>query len=207
MPKIRGAREKRHQPFWDSLIRGTVGNFTFASGSNALAATNNLFQTASGGNISITNMEGAGAMPSDQTYRVLALRCGLYFRGCTGTSGGTTLTDHVMYHRAESQLFWELFIAQKSAFQAYTPYLPQGGGLFGDVGSDTTVYFVNGHPGHDSTMVLARSIAIPARQNFRVVNTIAALGAANFLTDVGNLTAGEVWIWYTMDGLHVRDIL
>jgi len=56
-------------------------------------------------------------------------------------------------------------------------------------------------------MVLARSIAIPARQNFRVVNTIVACGAANFLADVGNLTAGEIWIWMVMDGLHVRDIL
>jgi len=203
MPKIRGAREKRHQPFWDSLIRGTAGSYTFASGANALGATNNLFQTQSGGNLAITNMEGSGVFPSDQTYRILAMRVGLHFRGITG--GG--LTDHIMYHRAACQLFWELFVAQKSAFQAYTPYLPLGGGLFGDVGNDTTVYFNNGNPGMDATMVLARSIALPARQNFRVVNTIVACGAANFLTDIGSVTGGEIWIWYTVDGLHVRDIL
>ena len=98
-------------------------------------------------------------------------------------------------------------MAQKSSFQAPTPYLPAGGGLFGDVGNDTTVYFVNGNPGMDATMVLARSIAIPARQNFRVQNTIVALGATNFLTDVGNVTAGEIWVWFYIDGLHVRDIL
>jgi len=64
MPKIRGAREKRHQPMWDTLIRGTTGNFTIAGGAAALAATNNLFQVAGGGNLGITNMEGAGAFPS-----------------------------------------------------------------------------------------------------------------------------------------------
>jgi len=207
MPKIRGAREKRHQPYWDSLIRGTVGAYTIASGAAALAATNTLFQTAGGGVLVPTNMEGGGAFPSDQTYRILALRVGLHFRGIAGATGALTLNDHIMYHRATSQLFWELFIAQKSAFQAYTPYLPLGGGLHGDVGSDTTVYFNNGTPSQDATMVLARSVAIPARQNFRVVNSITACGAANFLTDVGNVTGGEIWIWMTIDGLHVRDIL
>ena len=204
MPKIRGSREKRHQPYWDSLVRGTPGAFVIAGNAAALAATNTLFQTAGGGVLVPTNMEGGGAFPSDQTYRILALRVGLYFRGCASVAG---LTDHIMYHRAVSQLFWELFIAQKSAFQAYTHYLPLGGGLHGDVGSDTTVYFNNGSPGQDSTMVLARSIAIPARQNFRVVNSIVACGAANFLTDMGLLTAGEVWVWMTLDGLHVRDVL
>jgi len=203
MPKIRGAREKRHQPYWDSLIRGTVGAFTISSGAAALAATNTLFQVAGGGVLVPTNMEGGGAFPSDQTYRILAMRVGLYFRGTAGVG----LTDHIMYHRAISQLFWELFIAQKSAFQAYTPYLPLGGGLHGDVGNDTTVYFNHGTPSQDATMVLARSIAIPARQNFRVVNSITPVGAANFLTNIGQLTAGEVWVWYVIDGLHVRDIL
>lgn len=204
MPKIRGAREKRHQPYWDSLVRGTPANFVFAGGAAALAATNTLFQVAGGGVLAPSNMEGGGSFPSDQTYRILALRVGLMFRGCASLLG---LTDHIMYHRAISQLFWELYVAQKSAFQAYTPYLPLGGGLHGDVGNDTTVYFNNGTPSQDSTAVLARSIAIPARQNFRVQNTIVALGATNLLNDIGLLTAGEVWVWFVVDGLHVRDIL
>lgn len=204
MPKIRGAREKRHQPYWDSLIRGTPAAFVIAGGAAALAATNILFQTPGAGALAPSNMEGQGQFPSDQTYRILALRVGLHFRGCASATG---LTDHIMYHRALCQLFWELFVAQKSAFQAYTAYLPVGGGLHGDVGNDTTVYFNNGTPSQDATAVLARSIAIPARQNFRVQNTIVACGAANFLADVAALTAGEVWVWLTLDGLHVRDIL
>lgn len=49
-------------------------------------------------------------------------------------------------------------------------------------------------------MKLARSVALPARQNFRVQNTIAALGGINFPNEVAGLTAGEVWIWFTVDG-------
>jgi hypothetical protein len=204
MAKIRGAREKRHQPVWDTLIRGTPGNFIFAGGAAALAAQMNLFTVGSGGAMVPTNFDGAGAFPSDQTYRVLAIRVGLFFRGCASVGG---LTDHIMYHRAVSQLFWELFVAQKSLFQAYTAYLPAGGGLCGDVGNDTSVYYTNGSPTQAATMVLARSIALPARQNFRMVATIIALGVTNLLVDIGNLTAGEVWILCTLDGLHVRDIL
>lgn len=207
MPKIRGRREKRHQPFWDNLIRGSVGNFTIAGGQAALQATNNLFTAANQGNIALTNMQGGGQFPSDQTYRVLAMRVGLYFHHCAGTAGGIALTDHVMYHHAITQLFWDLTIQEKTYFQAYTHYLPLGGGLFGDVGSDTTVYFNNGVPSQEAIAKLARSIGIPSRQNFRVVNTISALGAFNFINDIAGLTAGECWIWFTVDGLQVRDIL
>jgi hypothetical protein len=207
MPKIVGRREKRHQPFWDVLIRGSVGNFTIAGGQAALQATNNLFTSATRGNIALTNMTGSGQFPSDQTFRVLALRVGLYFRGSVGTAGGIALTDHVMYHHAITQNFWDLQIEEKSYFQAFTHYMPLGGGLFGDVGSDTTVYFNNGEPSQEALCRLGRSISIPARQSFTVVNTIAALGAFNFINDIAGLTAGEAWIWFVLDGLQVRDIL
>lgn len=208
MPKVRGRREKRHQPFWDSLVRGNVGNFTFAGNAAALGATNTLFGIGAQPNLGLGNMESnGGQFPSDQTYRILALRVGLYFRACAGTVAGLALTDHIMYHHAEHCLFWELTVQGKTYFQAYTPYLPSGGGLFGDVGNDTTVYFVNGVPSQEAICKLARSIALPARQNFRVVNTIPALGGINFNAEVNGLTAGEVWIWFTIDGLHVRDIL
>jgi hypothetical protein len=135
---------------------------------------------------------------------VLALRVWLYFRGSASAGG---LTDHIMYHRATSQLFWELQVAQKQAFTAPTWYLPAGGGLFGDVGNDTTVYFVNGSPSQEAIMKLARSVALPARQNFLVSCSITALGTANFATDMANLTAGEASVGYMIDGIHVRDIL
>ena len=206
MSKIRGSREKRHQPYWSHLFRGTPGNFVICDGAAAaLAATNTLFQAANAGNLAPTNFDGAaGQLPSDETYRILCLRVGLYFMR-TATQAG--LNDFVFYHRALSQLYWELFVSSKSLFQAFTAYLPLGGGLHGDLGTSTDVYFNNGTPGADSACVLARSVALPARQKFSVRNYIIALGASNFLTDFGNLTAGEAAAFVVVDGLHVRDIL
>lgn len=203
MSKIRGAKERRHQPFWDTLIRGDVaGGFTprtVLTGSPI-----RLFTAASTGNVAVTNMEGAGSYPSDQTFRILALRSWLFFKDCSTAAG---LTDWDFYHRATYQIFWELVVANKSLFQCPTWYLPAAGGLFGDIGSSTDVYFVNGVPSSESLMKLSRSIAIPARQNFLVNCTISAMGNADLATDFGNLTAGEVSMGYMLDGLHVRDIL
>ena len=149
-------------------------------------------------------MEGQGAFPSDQTYRILALRSWLFFKD-TATQAG--LTDWDFYHRAEYQIFWKLVVAAKNVFEAPCWYLPAAGGLFGDLGTSTDVYFVNGVPSSESLMKLARSIAIPARQNFYVECSIAAMGNSNLVTDFAALTAGEVSIGYMIDGLHVRDVL
>jgi hypothetical protein len=205
MPKILGAKEKRHQPFWDTLIRGTAPATWTPRQDTALASSPiRLFSSATSGNFAVTNMDGPGGQfPSDQTYRILAMRVWLYFRGC----GGGGLNDFIMYHRASTQLFWELEVAGKQAFICPTPYLPMGGGLFGDVGGDTNVYFNNGVPSQEAIMKLGRAISLPMRQNFVVKCTIAALGAQNFATDMTTITQGEVHISYFIDGLHVRDIL
>jgi hypothetical protein len=210
MPKIRGAREKRHQPFWDTLIRGDVsGGFEPRSAQQLANGDIRLFNTAGQGSIAVSNMEGAGAFPSDQTYRILAMRVWLYFRGTAGDAqaGYGYVNDFVMYHHAVSQLYWELQVAGKQAFLAPTPYLPLGGGLHGDVGADTTVYFNNGTPSQSALMKLARSIALPARQNFFVRSTIAPMGNFNLAQEIQHLSEGEVNLGYFIDGLHVRDIL
>jgi len=205
MPKIRGAREKRHQPFWDTLIRGTTGNTTPRTAAALAGGNIRMFTTAGVGNIAVTNMEDGGSFPSDQTYRILAMRVWLYFNGFSNQAA--TLNDFIMYHQASTQLFWELQVAGKQAFLAPTPYLPLGGGLHGDVGNDTTVYFNNGTPSQSSLMKLARSIALPARQNFFVQCYIQALGANNWATNMAAQSAGEVNVGFFIDGLHVRDIL
>lgn len=64
MPKIRGRREKRHQPFWDLLIRGNVGSFEYSGTASTIGATNNLFTSSGGGNLGLTNMEAGGTFPS-----------------------------------------------------------------------------------------------------------------------------------------------
>ena len=205
MPKVRKLREEVHQPYWATVIRGTPGSYL----PNAtLTSPVDLFMSSSTGNVAITNFTGTAAFAGDRVYRILAMRVGLYFRACTGTASyGGTITDHMMYHRAMSQLFWTLFASQKEQVKCTTPYLPLGGGLFGDVGSDTTVYFNNGVPSQEAIAKLARGINLPARQEFSVQCTIAALGAANFVTDVNAVTAGEIDIKFYIDGITTRDVL
>lgn len=203
MAKVLGARERRHQPYWDTLIRGTAGNFSPRTAAALASSPIKLFRTSSTGDIAITNMDSAGQFPSDQTFRVMALRVWLHFRGISGGS----LTDHIMYHRASTQLWWQLTVQNKEAFVAPTPYLPMGGGLHGDCGSSTDVYFNNGTPSQAATAKLARSISLSKRQNFEVACTVSAVGATNFATNMAAVTAGEVDIRFFIDGLHVRDIL
>jgi hypothetical protein len=207
MPKILGSREKRHQPFWDTAVRGSVGNWTFASGAAAMQQTLRLFTAGGGGNLGISNMEGGGQFLSDQTYRILAMRVGLYFLRSAGTVAGLALNDWIMYHHAKTQIQWELRIQEKTAFASTTEYLPTGGGLFGDMGTSTDVYFNNGVPSQEATLKLARSIALPARQGFLVLCTTNVMGALNFVNELNGITTGEAWITFYVDGLHVRDIL
>lgn len=205
MSRIVGKKEEIQQPYWATVIRGTPSNFTPIT---AMQVTTTLFTSTSTGNLAITNMDGSSQFASDSVYRILAMRVWLYFRGCAGTASyGGAISDHMMYHRAVSQLYWELKVSQKSQFQAPTPYLPAGGGLYGDVGNDTTVFFVNGLPSQEAICKLARSISLPARQGFQVICSSIALGAANLVTDINALTAGEVAIAFGIDGLILRDVL
>lgn len=204
MSKIVGAKELRHQPYWDCLIKGTPAAFTPRANINNSPIR--LFQQASAGDLSLSNMDGpGGTFPSDQTYRILAMRVWLSFQGCVVPADNQY--DFEMYHHATNQLFWQLEVAQKQAFTAPTPYFPYGGGLFGAIGNTTEVYFNNGNPQQSAIMKLARSIALPARQNFMVNCYVMALGATNIATDITTLTAGAINITFTIDGLHVRDIL
>lgn len=210
MPKIRGAREKRHQPFWDTLLRGSANApaaWEPRTPAQLAGGDIRLFTTAGQGSIAISNMEGAGAFPSDQTYRVLAMRVWLYFRNCTDQLNADA--DVNLYHMATSQLFWELQVAGKQAFLAPTPYLPLGGGLYGSVNGGAAAESVlnNGHPSQAALMKLARSIALPARQNFFVRVSAIPMGTTSLVATLQGLTAGQVNLGYFIDGLHVRDIL
>ena len=73
MPRLHGVRERRHQPFWDSLVR-TTGN-----PSPIIQNNTKLFGNANIGNTALTNLQVAGQFASDQTYIMLALRCWLFF--------------------------------------------------------------------------------------------------------------------------------
>ena len=112
-----------------------------------------------------------------------------------------------MYHHAVLCLYWTLNIDQKRYFVAPTWYLNAGGGLYGDLGTSTDVYFTNGVPGASEIMTLDRPIPLVRQQPFQVQCTVAAVGTANLSTDIAALTAGEVNIQFVLDGLKLRDVL
>ena len=116
MPRIANVRERRHQPFWDTLIR-TTGNPTVP-----LQNSTNLFGNSNVGNLALTNLQVAGQLASEQTYVILALRASLYFNGTNRRAN---------YLRVNSQLYWTLIVGEKPMFQAPCWYFPAGGGVWG----------------------------------------------------------------------------
>ena len=74
------------------------------------------------GNLSLTNLQVAGQLASDQTYVILALRAWLYFDGTNRRSN---------YLQVASQLYFTLTIGNKPLFQAPCWYYPSGGGIWG----------------------------------------------------------------------------
>lgn len=207
MARIRRAKEKRQQPYWAALIKGSApANFAPRLPAD-LANGVRLFENKPNGGISVTNMEGAGgSFPTRQVYRILSMRVWLMFFGCL--DAGATNIDVQLYHEALSQVYWELQVSNKQAFQAPTMYLPAGGGLAGDVGGNVDQATLNnGVPTHKAIAQLARSIALSAGQDFYVRATVEANGLSNFATTLGTLTAGQLVCTFFLDGIHVRDIL
>ena len=207
MARIRRAKEKRQQPYWAALIKGTAPNFIPRAPAD-LANGVRLFENKPNGGISVTNMEGAGgSFPTRQVYRILSFRVWLLFFGCVNEIPGVNI-DVDLYHQAVSQLYWEMQVSNKQAFLAPTMYLPAGGGLYGDVGANTDQAVIsNGHPSSRAICALARSIALSAGQDFYVRATVEANGATNFATTLGTLVSGQVVVSFFLDGIHVRDIL
>jgi hypothetical protein len=205
MARIRRAKEKRQQPYWATLIKGTAPLNFIPRQPADLANGVRLFENKPNGGISVTNMEGAGgSFPTRQVYRILSFRVWLMFFGCVEVAN----VDVDLYHQAVSQLYWELQVSNKQAFQAPTMYLPAGGGLYGDNGAAVDQAIVtNGMPTHKAICSLARSIALSAGQDFYVRATVEANGLSNFGVNLGTLTAGQIVVTFFLDGIHVRDIL
>src|SRR5438128_240153 len=151
MPKLEGVSERRHQPFYDSLIRAGAGQ----APTPALGARTQLFGSNNIGNLSLTNMTTPGQLSSDQTYVIMAMRAFLYFRGVSASD---------MYAGCASQLFFTLVIGDKPQFQMGAWYFPAGGGI---IGSDPQGPVLNnGSPDHRGMLKLGKTIDIPPRQSF-----------------------------------------
>lgn len=190
MPRLAGYRERRHQPFWDTLVR-TTGDPT-----PGINARTGLFGNANIGNLALTNLQVAGQLASDQTYVALALRAWLFFNGTNARSN---------YQGVLSQLYFTLTLGDKPQFVAPCWYFPAGGGIYGL--DATTPVFNNGYPSQTSIMKLARPIILPVRQNFNVTAEFFTVGT----TDVrAQLNSGAVddekVILFMIDGLQTRDV-
>lgn len=190
MPRLAGVRERRHQPFWDTLIR-TTGDPT-----PGLQNSTRLFGNANVGNLALTNLQVAGQLASDQTYVALALRAYLFFDGTNARAN---------YQQVSSQLYFTLTLGDKPQFVAPCWYYPAGGGIYGN--DATTAVFNNGYPSQSAIMKLARPIILPVRQNFNVnaeffsVGTTVALDLLN-----SGATDDQKVILFMIDGLQTRDV-
>jgi len=193
MPRIANVRERRHQPFWDSLIR-TTGNPTVP-----LQNSTNLFGNSNVGNLALTNLQVAGQLASDQTYVILALRAWLYFNGTNRRAN---------YLRVNSQLYWTLIVGEKPMFQAPCWYFPAGGGTWGfDATAGTGSIFSNGVPSQEALLKLARPVVVPVRQNFAVQASFFPMGTVSALDGLNTgATDDEKEIKFVLDGLQTRDV-
>ena len=191
MPRIHGVREKRHQPFWDTLVR-TTGTPAVALNPSTL-----LFGNANIGNRAFTNLDVAGQLASDQTYIVLALRCWLYFDGTN---------DRALYQQVTSQLYFTFILGDRPQFFAPCWYHPAGGGVFGF--DSTTAIYNHGMPTQESIMKLGKPITIPVRQNISVQADFFAVGTTNVLTLINSpATDDQMVIMYMIDGIQTRDVM
>ncbi len=190
MPRLHGVKERRHQPFWDTLIRVT-GN-----PSPILQQSQRLFGNANVGSLALTNLQVAGQLASDQTYIILAMRCCMFFEGDN---------RRINYLQAASQLFFTMTLGDKPAFQAPAWYFPAGGGISGFDSSNSIMNL--GDPSHEAILKLARPIMMPVRQNFFVEATFFTIGTTNALTllNVGAANDQKV-VQYVIDGLQTRDV-
>lgn len=195
MPKLLGVREKRHQPFYDTLIRSAADS---AAAPNTVAQRTKLFAQGNQGDTSITNLQTQSTFPSDQTFVVLAIRCYMQFVGSNAAT---------MYTGVANQLYLQLVVGDKPQFGAPAWYFPQGGGIWAcDSG---TPIMANGVPTNEAILKLAKSIPIPARQGFQVDAEFFDVGTSSVRTEYLNAstTIGSREIKVLLDGIQTRDVL
>jgi hypothetical protein len=196
MPRLSGVRERRHQPFYDTLIR-TTGDPAVP-----LQALNLLFGNANVGNLALTNLQVAGQLAADQTYVILALRCWMMFQGTNRYNN---------YVNVINQLFFQLTLGDKPVFQAQAWYFPAGGGLYSGgpatTGGGEGSLINNGYPSQGAIMKLARPIVIPVRQNISVAAQFFNVGTTNALTLLNTgAPDDQKTVTFEIDGLQTRDV-
>ena len=175
MPALVGVIERLHLYFFDTLVRGVTNGTGIALNNTALTTSTQLFNQGTN-QPAWTNFQGNGQFPGDRTYQVKALRVGLFFRA-SSTTPDPAVAVHRLYMQSEMQLYWRVWVGDKFMFVAQTCYLPMGAGIWGDIGSDTTLVVMNnGLATEDALLRLGRSIPIPPRQPFYVEANVYPIG-------------------------------
>ena len=200
MPKVVGLRERLHKPFYDTLIREDQDQAPLQT----LSQTTKLF--ASGvklSNVEWTNMSTAGALASDQTLVILAMRCLLWFKGNFAMP---------MFKLCAHQLYLNLYVGYKSMFLSPCWMFPAGGGIDASADADNAN---NGVASQEAILKFAKAIPVPARQHFYVEATFYDTGNTSVRTqylnlakfaDQGQTPIGMREIKVFLDGLNTRDV-
>lgn len=177
MPRFDGARERIHQPLWDFAVRG----FGLSSVQNGCR----LFANPNTSSEEFTNMATAGALQSDQTFVVKAIRGLTYFRALDGafaaygnpallsalniaSIGGTNERALDLYSLIGYGCNLTFKAGEKEQFTAPLVYCPAGFGVWGMTTISESNIAGNGWPSQENLMLLAKDIPIPARQGINV---------------------------------------
>lgn len=210
MPALVGVIERYHQYFYDTLARGVaVGAVGVGQNGNAVATQTRLFSGQGLGNTAWTNMQIAGQFVADRTFQIKALRVATFFRAGFTTPAPQAYFVHRLYLQCQMQLYWTLFVGDKPMFVAGTHYIPLAAGIYGDIGSDTTLVLINnGVPSNSALLRLGRPIPVPPRQGLYVVAEIFNMGAGDhdLLAALNATDDIEKDVKYLIDGLHTREV-
>jgi len=193
MPKVIGIRERRHQPYWDTLVRADASQPAVPT----VQASTQLFNGTNLGLEYWTNMSIAGAFASDNSYIALCMRCFVWYIGTSAP---------IMYQLTATQLYLTFTVADKPQFGGPAWFFPQGGGIWGF--DSTTPTMSNGVPQTDAILKFAKPIPIPARQHLKVVANLHDGTNTSLRTQYLNTAnVGMREIKIMIDGLHTRDVL
>lgn len=223
MPKVQGVRERRHQPFFDTLVRGI--------GQSTVNAQSSLFGNANVGQAQLTNLQTPGVFAADQTYMIKALRVAMYFQSLADDDFGAfsslpALNTNVTGDNSRAEdlysllgygAYFSLTVGDKPQFFAPLWYAPAGGGINGFTTENSRHVITNGIPAHTSILRLAKDIHVPARQNFKVdilmfpfirlgPGTGGAIGADLDITAYLNAFDGIKLFQFHIDGVQTRDV-
>jgi hypothetical protein len=141
-----------------------------------------LFANSNASSEEFTNMATAGALQSDQTFVVKAIRAVSYFQSLkdaefgaygspalltalNGTSvAGTNARALDLYSLLGYGCHLTFKAGEKDQFTSPLVYCPAGMGIFGATTENSRSIASNGWPSQENIMLLAKDIPIPARQ-------------------------------------------